>query len=254
MADLTTPPMPAVKSSGQQATHTEANQVRTAILAVYTALGTIDDGSEETLAERLAGLDDALAPQVVNFGTDAAFVRPDTLLPVVWVGTGTVQPANKQTQDVVVLPREEHLKDKTATTTRTSTTTLTDDQHMTVQVTAGKKYRVEVRLAATGSTSGDLEVGFTFPSGSTMMWMPALHGGTTTQTGSSQRQCRDISETVTMQTVGTAAADRVSGTIEGILTAGATGTFAVRWAQATSNATATSLHAGSYMSLLEIPQ
>lgn len=115
---------------------------------------------------------------------------------------------------------------KSATTSRASTTTLTADPHLTVTVAANATYMMFCVLGYTPTGAGGLKYGWIFPSGATMQW--------TDNDGAGQA----ISGTNILN------ADDGTGPTGMLVTSSTGGTFALRWAQITSNSTATNLLAG----------
>lgn len=131
---------------------------------------------------------------------------------------------------------------KTADTSRSSTTTLTADPHLTLSVAANAVYAVHVSLAYQAGTTEDMKTDFTVPSGATM---------------DTTRYLNNIGTHQTIATAATVGIWQGSGgnegaTMWGTLVTSSAGTFALRWAQNTSGATATILRAMSSMTLQRI--
>lgn len=136
---------------------------------------------------------------------------------------------------------------KPADTSRTSNTTLTADPDLTLAVAANALYRFWCFLDYEGAAlgTGDIKWQFTVPTSSTLRyhlvcWSPL--GAANTQN--------------TMAAGGTANAGTINtgnlagATMHGTLdTAGTAGSITLLWAQITSNATSTILHAQSAMVL-----
>ena len=122
----------------------------------------------------------------------------------------------------------------------TSSTTLQDDEHLFASVAANSVYEVTVALRGTANSSGDLKVQFAGPAGAT-----GLFGA------GKDHSCVTLGTPNGPISLSTATPDTVF--FMGTLTVGGTaGTFKLQWAQNTSNATATTLQAGSYMVLRRI--
>lgn len=139
---------------------------------------------------------------------------------------------------------------KTVTTSRASTVTLTADPDFTWSVEANALYEVFINCQWTGADTGDYQIGFTGPSGAGMIWnSSALSASATLYTN-------DNVFTGAMGTTvghGIIAGSPVPLVVTGLLdTAATAGTFSFRWAQGTSNATATNLIAGSYARLTRV--
>jgi hypothetical protein len=140
-----------------------------------------------------------------------------------------------------------------------SNTTLTNDTHLTFSVLANGVYTVEGYLLYQGAAdpAGGLKVDFSGPSGATMRW---TNFGTNQGTASPNTLLtyNVVSETISPGSPRTMGTNGTGGTImsaspRGILTVSSTaGTFVLRFAQGTSNATATSLMTGSWLRLTKV--
>lgn len=151
-------------------------------------------------------------------------------------------------------------KRRTTDATKTSTTTLATDTQITFTVDAGGVYDLDGYLKYSGP--GDFQMGWTFPSGTLGEWSGIGNGTTVISSNNSNAIQQDVS-TSWGYTVRTEATDIASprtyggiGTsvftvhVKGTIRVGATaGTFALQWAQGTSNATATTLYTDSRLSL-----
>ena len=139
---------------------------------------------------------------------------------------------------------------KTADESVTSSTTLQDDNDLSVSVAANAVYELSMVLRYDGSTAGDLLWQIVGPSGSSMhmsshrLTVPAVGIG-------------DDSFSYEAGTAGNAGALGVGVDavvqIQGIVIVAATaGTTKLQWAQNTSSATATRVRAGSFMRLTRV--
>ena len=151
-------------------------------------------------------------------------------------------------------------KRRTSDATKTSTTTLATDTQLTFTVDPNGVYDLDGFLKYSGP--GDFQMGWTFPSGALGEWSGIGNGTTVASATSGGGTQTDVS-TSWGYTVRTEATDIASartyggiGTsvftvhIKGTIRVGATGgTFALQWAQGTSNATATTLYTDSRLSL-----
>jgi hypothetical protein len=157
---------------------------------------------------------------------------------------------------------------KTADTQRSATTTLTDDPHITFDVTAGGVYSFEGWLKYDGPAAGDIHVGWSVPSGTEGEWTgwgaghnPVISFNSTPAIVSDSQQPRgytirtetvEITANRTFGTLGTGLT-ALTATFSGTLRIGSTGgTFAMKWAQATSDATVTTIYTDSWARLLRI--
>ncbi|MFD5875692.1 hypothetical protein [Streptomyces sp. NPDC060322] len=134
--------------------------------------------------------------------------------------------------------------DKPTDEALTASTVLQADDHLTMSVTAGGRYAVDACLIATGDPAGDLNLTLAAPPGSTGHWTPgAITLGVADGTGSIRLTRYDLGTPIG---VGIIAGGLVVAPL-GTLTAGATGTLTIQWAQAASSATPTTLKAGSWL-------
>lgn len=126
----------------------------------------------------------------------------------------------------------------------TSSVSFQNDDHLFFQVTPNTMYWVIAQLLYTGSTTGDLQIGFSAPSGSTMNWCSdALGSGATGNADIVSRSRQIISSS---PVAGAITGSDTIACCKGILrTSTSGGTFRVKWCQGTSNATATTVKAGS---------
>ena len=154
-------------------------------------------------------------------------------------------------------------KRRTSNDTRTSTVTPTNDTQLTWTVDANAVYAIEGVLFYSGP--GDFLMGWTFPTGSAGTWnglgngttvVSGTGGGGTQQDISSSWGYTMRSETTDLvdnRTYGGIAATSFAVHVRGTVRVGSTaGTFALKWAQGTSNATATTLYIDSRLTLEKI--
>lgn len=123
---------------------------------------------------------------------------------------------------------------KSASTSRNTTVTPTADPNLTVSVAANATYMVQCVVAWTNG-GGGFRCDWGAPAGATMVWTDNDGSGLPTLT----------TQDVFSATTGT--------TLSGALvTTGTSGTFALQWAQNTSNAANTTLLAGCYLWLRRV--
>ncbi|MBT2379019.1 collagen-like protein [Streptomyces sp. ISL-111] len=126
----------------------------------------------------------------------------------------------------------------------TASTTLQDDDHLTLSVTAGGQYAIDACLIAAGDPAADLTLTLTAPPGSTGGWTPgAITLGVSDGTGSIRLTRFDLGAPAA---VGITAAGLIVAPL-GTITAGANGTITVQWAQNVATATPTIVRAGSWL-------
>ena len=144
---------------------------------------------------------------------------------------------------------------KTADTSRASTTTMSDDPHLTTTLAASATYLIYAYLAYQAGTTGDINVAFTQPSGAAGSWQgTGLGRGVTASIGTDgftvRMNTNDIGTTQPRSFGGDTTNQAVQ--IMGIVRTSSAGTFAVQWSQASSDATATILRTDSWMQLTRV--
>ena len=153
---------------------------------------------------------------------------------------------------------------KTADTARSATTTQTDDPHLTFTVEANAVYECRGWIKFDGPTAGDIGTGWTLPSGADGEWTcygaglsPVIAfsntGVATLDTQSSRgytirTDSIDLAAGRTLGCLGAGTA--LTASIHALLRTGSnSGTFALKWAQFTSDATATTMYTDSMLCL-----
>lgn len=128
----------------------------------------------------------------------------------------------------------------------TSSITLQNDDHLVLPVLANTIYFVQGMLIYTGDSAGDMGFRWSAPSGSVFNWASdALGSSAASLTSQVSRTAQGVTNQPTFGAVtgGTAVAP-----FKGLLTVGSSGgNLRATWAQGTSNATATTMKAGSYI-------
>jgi hypothetical protein len=141
---------------------------------------------------------------------------------------------------------------KTADQSVTSSTTLVDDNQLLLSVVANAVYELRMLLIYTAATTGDLNMTFTGPAAATLDWNVGGLSGTsaTNPDGVTWWGANTIGGN---DSVGGAGATNMVARPSGVLiTAGTAGTFKLRWAQAASSGTATTIKTGSVMILQRV--
>jgi hypothetical protein len=143
---------------------------------------------------------------------------------------------------------------KTADQSVTSSTVLVDDTDLQWAVTAGEVWQIEGTLYAEGSQAGDLGVRISTPSGQSGYWQALGPNVSATSTTASSvlptGQAFNTTPSVGMLGAGVTAPVRING----LLVVGTAGTVKLQFAQGTSDATATTLKAGSHLRARRIRQ
>lgn len=145
----------------------------------------------------------------------------------------------------------------TATVSATSDTTLDNVTGMVLSLEANAVYALDAYIAYTAGETGDLKVAWTVPSGTTGHWAVwGLGVGATGSTVGDANGARpDGFGDANFLSVGGANTDggRVACHPRGyVVVAGTAGNLQLRFAQNTSNGTATTVVAGSWMRLTRI--
>lgn len=144
---------------------------------------------------------------------------------------------------------------KTADESVSSSAVLQNDDHLFYTIGATGTYIIDCYLIGTSAANaaGDLSVGFSFPTGTLHMSMTgpdAAMASGTIQTGNWFTQLSATSGTSSLP-FGLSTIP-VIVQVHAILTATATGTLRVMWAQFASNANASTLKAGSHMRVVQV--
>lgn len=138
---------------------------------------------------------------------------------------------------------------KTATETVNTSSVLQDDDDLAVTVAADTVYEVHARLIYDSATGADFSVGWSGPSGATLdNWnLLGLTNAATSNEGSIKVPAQtDINAGPSVG--GAGVGTKLVAEAKGLLIVGGTaGTFQLRWAQRASDASNTSVYAGSYL-------
>lgn len=140
---------------------------------------------------------------------------------------------------------------KTATEPVTSSTTLQNDDHLTVPVAANSVYEMSSLIKYDGATGGDLKLLFRAPTSATL----SANGSPLIQGAASQQDIQTLIFAANASEIFgcLGAGATLECTIQGLLiVVGTAGNFNLEWAQATSSATATNLFADSYICLRRV--
>ncbi len=143
---------------------------------------------------------------------------------------------------------------KTADESVTSSAVLQNDDHLFYSIAATGTYVIDLNLIATSAANaaGDLSVAFTFPTGT---FYAFGHGLDTSLASSSIGTINAGGGVVTSGTAIALYGLSTSVTfinIKGLFIATATGTLQFQWAQQASNANASTLKTGSFMTVKQV--
>lgn len=141
---------------------------------------------------------------------------------------------------------------KATDTGRASTTSATADPDLSLTLDAGQNYILLGMIAYTGDPAGDLKGNFALPSGAVLAATYRAQGSGAAATSGSIVVDLQAGGTGTLFTFGAlSTSSSLTALFLGSLYGGSGGTFSFNWAQASSNATATTLKAGSFLTLLK---
>lgn len=141
---------------------------------------------------------------------------------------------------------------KTADQSVTSSTTLVDDNQLLLSVAANAVYEMRMFIIYTAASAGDLNMTFTGPASATLDWNVGGLSGTsgTSPDGVTWWGANTIGGNDSVN--GGGATSMVARPVGILITAGTSGTFKMRWAQAASSGTATTVKTGSVMILQRV--
>lgn len=132
--------------------------------------------------------------------------------------------------------------------TRTSSTTLTNLSGMTASTAASSKYAAQIFLIYGGSTTGDIKFGYTLPASATFEFNPMSIFSTDSSLVAATPYMGILNTSGGAAGGGIGAGTKALLLVTGIVVTGATaGTFQLQFAQNTSDGTATTVYAGSWM-------
>lgn len=140
---------------------------------------------------------------------------------------------------------------KAADQTVTSSTTLTNDSHLVAALVANATYIVDGYLMLTGpaATTGDAKIDFTIPTGATMHY---TSGGVVASSPAVQYE-DTVNANSTARTIGTNGSTDMGVALHAHVVLGsAAGNVQLRFAQNSSNGTATGFRAGSWLRFTRI--
>lgn len=139
---------------------------------------------------------------------------------------------------------------KTSTESVTSSTTLQNDDQLFLPVVTNAKYKFEAYLIYDGSAAADIKVAFTIPAGASITW-----NALGPQSGVGSTSLNAITATASGTALGLACngAQVLGAGPKGYLaTAGTAGNLQMQFAQVISNATASRIFLGSWLTLTRI--
>lgn len=145
---------------------------------------------------------------------------------------------------------------KSGSTDRTSTTAVTADPELQVELEASAEYEFSFMLRIGGNQTGRIDIQMTTPAGATgsysctrLVSTATADSGDATEVRSSTRISYNVE--TTFSPISTSAHQVLIGTGR-VITSSTAGTFSIDWAQNVSNATATTMHSDSFIKFTRI--
>lgn len=137
---------------------------------------------------------------------------------------------------------------KTSDQAKSTDATLANDSELVVTVVASATYVFDGFLVYDGATTGDIQVKLVPPASATLVWVPNGPPSSASGTATTLKVPKEGTAADTFGAVGTGAGNILVMAPRGILRTGASaGTLQLQWAQGTSDATATTLYADSWL-------
>lgn len=135
---------------------------------------------------------------------------------------------------------------KSADESVTSSTTLQDDNHLTLSVGANETWSFDLTLFHTGDTSGDLKLALAIPSGAAITW--GAHGDISSGLGFFSGAFNGGGDGNVAALADFGASNFTIATVSGVLANSTNaGSLTLRWAQNSSSGTATTIRARSFL-------
>ena len=146
---------------------------------------------------------------------------------------------------------------KAANESVTSSTTFQDDNDFSIDLDAGKTYRIETFLSVSGATAGDIKVAWVLTGGVAQLSARHCRGPAVGPADVTATTIRDSVHNLTTTTISYGTDNATNSAIfEDFLvettTANASGTLTMQWAQNGSSATSTTISASSYVVVTEV--
>jgi hypothetical protein len=144
---------------------------------------------------------------------------------------------------------------KTADESVTSSTTLQNDDHLSIAIPGAGSYEIDISLGITSAANaaGDIRVGATFPAGTMTLFVDALDASlASSHTGTILRHALALTSGVDPGEGFGASTTQTYASLKFLFVATASGTFQFQWAQLASNASATTVKANSFLTMRQM--
>lgn len=135
---------------------------------------------------------------------------------------------------------------KTANETINAVGALQNDDELLVAVEASCVYHFELRINYTSGTTPDLKIGWTYPTGTTIRW-----SGVDSDTAGAVRITGNLTETSTPAICGSGS-DLMAVYTGMVITGVTAGTLQFQWCQNVSNASNSTVYAGSFLTIKRV--
>jgi hypothetical protein len=140
---------------------------------------------------------------------------------------------------------------KPSDTSRASTVTSTADPDLLINLPAGTYYTLISNIIFNGDSTADMRAGFYVPSGGTMAGtIRAQNTSATTTVGSIVTDSQGPSGSFGFGCIGTGT--NLTALIIGVVYSGSGGNFGWQWSQSVTSATATTVKANSFITLIPL--
>lgn len=140
---------------------------------------------------------------------------------------------------------------KTVTTDRASTTTISADPELVLPVEANAEYVFEYYWRVSGITAGGIDIQVSVPTGATGSYSTTRLAADQADTGT-RTSTRIAFNVETEFSTPSTSAHQVIGGFGRVITGSTAGNVSIDWAQNASNATASSMHSDSWISLRRV--
>lgn len=143
---------------------------------------------------------------------------------------------------------------KTSDETVNNSSTLQNDDALVIAVSASSRYRVELMLICSSSTTADIKGSWTGPSGATMTWGTFAPHRAQTNINSATISVNSFAIGGVADMAGFGTSSPALYVLRGLLTVSTTaGNLQFQWAQSTAEATNTVVRANSVLSIRRLP-
>ncbi|MEU8280273.1 hypothetical protein ACFYOK_38760 [Microbispora bryophytorum] len=143
---------------------------------------------------------------------------------------------------------------KSVTETVTNSTTVQDDDHLFLPVSANSTYVVEALVRVDSPRAADFRVAWSAPSGNSFNWVTHAPHTNLTDPRAATISVNGFNSATAGADIGGDQEDfwAIHAFIKGLLQTSSSGTFRLRWAQSSANSTGASVLERSYLQLIRV--